>query len=192
MAQKTIIIPATSGASPGVVRENVAGRYFTTISATNAYKLRVGRESEIDQSNGRSYGSETSPEFDYLTFYNFAATPCTVTYYYGQEYYKGDPSTTAAPGTFNVTATPKDTYTNAFNLTVDTNLSGLDASNKRKSLIVQNRGGQSIEVKTSVFSGFVIAPGDPAFQIESGGLFSIAFTGAGAKDARILETFYLP
>ena len=86
----TITIPANS-----VTVYRSAARVFSCIDATAEFKVRPDNGANIVMNKGRGFGSPNGKLVNALTFYNPTAAPLDVTFYWGNENFRGDLSLTA-------------------------------------------------------------------------------------------------
>lgn len=194
MSQQTpIIIPAAIGNNPGIIRQNISGKFYAVIDATGVFKIRVGNGSEIESKIGHYLGDDNSPEFGSISFYNYTAVPITVTYYAGMVFYKPTTSTNTTLTNPAITVTGKNapTYTKGTAGGAGV-FSGFDGANPRKSFSVFNNeaagSGNDVRVRgANGVDGHIVKP-QTGYVVESGSVITLL----GAFDFYVVEVFYSP
>jgi hypothetical protein len=140
MFQNTVTVPAN-----GVYRHLRPGKVFVCITATAALKVRPDNEAAISIATGRGFGGPAADERHLLTFENSSGVAIDVTFYWGFEDYKPDPSqvsTNVSVNQQNSATTSQAHGTPAAQpetLLTNTELAFADALGKRKQIMVTNR-----------------------------------------------------
>lgn len=173
----------------------VLGRYFYCRAATAPFVLRLGGGEAVSMDAGRQ---ASHSGFTYLTITNESSATNGIEFVVS-----GEPINETRPTTANVITTAKDpqTYTKATACpdNATTTFNGLDGTNQRKQLIVQNREktvadggtGQLVEVSDNANTSGVrlqVSPGQ-MLTLVSNGIFKVTVP-AGCTPAVALETFY--
>lgn len=198
-AFRTITLPAGSATNPGIVSEQVSGRFFATVSTSELFYVRPNNGPQIEQNQGRRFGTPDSPEFSRLTFFNYNAAAVTVTYYAGPTEYVPDPSVVAtiASLTVNVQSQAASSYTTGSGVLTLTsgnsaNYTGLDGANPRKQIVFHNRSTSAGVLDIKANGGAIMQslnPGDPPWTMETDGYFTVTANG-GDCDYTCAQTFY--
>lgn len=195
---RTITIPAGSATNPGIVTELVAGRYYATVTTTDRFFVRANQGAQIEQNQGRRFGSADGQEFSKLTFFNYTAVALTITYYCGPTEYVPDPSVVATIASLSVTvssiSTNAPTASNGYagTLAATATLVFTDVGNTRKSFSVfNNHATDDLHVLGANGALMHIVPARTGYPVESGGTITLYNPGANPIDYAACVTSYV-
>lgn len=194
MQFRTLTIPAL-----GVETLRTAGKVFFCTAASAAFKVQPDGYTPIDQNQGRGFGSaQSDTAFDGLTFSNTSGIAIVITFYWGFEDFKGDPSivstsvpTTSVNTTSDTFATGRGALADLAPAAVSANFTGVDgAGKKRKQIIVTNKALPPLDPSSTAPNVLEVRGSDgnrmgtifpqQSFTFESGGLITVAAPAANA------------
>jgi hypothetical protein len=196
---RTLTLPAGSALSPGIVTEQVSGRFYATVSTTGLFYVQANQGAQIEQNQGRRFGTPESKEFSKLSFFNYTASAVTLTYYAGATEYVPDPSVIATINTVNVNVSSQaaSTYTKGSGIQTLTagnsnTYTGLDGVKVRKQIVIHNRATSTGVLDIKDGSGtlmYSLAIGASPFTLETNGTIQVTANG-GTCDYTIAATFF--
>ncbi len=188
----TIIVPAAVGGSPGFTQVQDSGVFFYCRQASTPFFVRFDTGTIVPFDQGFKRTCPGSP-FSSVRFFNYGPNPITVLYYVGDgdvDYLGSNVirvASTYAKGT-DLTG-PSQLVAGAL-----ANFNGLDGTNIRKQITVQNldANGNTITVQDANGNAMVtLAAGSPPWLHETSGALIVKNTSAGIVTRIVVaELFY--
>jgi len=208
MFQITITIPSAVGGVPGTFQYHRAGKVFACISAAAGFKIRPDNEQAVNMATGRGFGNAASATYNKLSFENSGGASIDVTFYWGFEDYRPDPSQVSA--NVNVAAIQQNnaTYANGKAAAISNLVSGASdgpypgviGADIRKQFIVTNANRPVLDPsatdpdtlwvlgKNGNILGIVYP--QQSFTFESGDNITVKNPGPNAVNYTVGEVFY--
>ena len=176
---------------------NVSDGARETVTTTGVFYVRPGGGSDLEQNAGRTFGDQSN-EFSSLTFYNRTGTAINAYYYVGSVPYQPDPSVVAAIASLSVTVS--SIITHKATTTLGSGIVALASG--ASSATITNVNGKQFAVRSHTTSVGnlqikdgsgnimdVLAPGNPAWTLETSGSFILTASG-GACDYSWAKVIY--
>lgn len=162
---------------------NTRGRVFAVDSATDAFALRFDNQAEITASSKRIFGSVDSPEFQRVTIRNPSVAANTITYAISYQQIKIETSIASVVASITVAAmkhAPSTTLGLGTPSLADGASSATITNVSGKQFFVRNLATSVGNLLIKDGSGTImdsLAPGDPAWTLETSGSFILTASG---------------
>lgn len=185
-----IVIPASAGGFPGIVRELRNGRIITVLSASGQFYVSKDNSPKVDLASGRVSGDVTSPEFSVLMFYNLTGVAVTARVLVSYHPYTGEiPVAATINAAVTVNGKNAPTYTKGTTGTVNAGSAlfvGADTFGQlRKSITIFNKETAASGLQLLIYASNGIeayrVDGRQGVVIESGS--TILVNGQNAAEA---------
>lgn len=170
------------------------GRVFACDSATADFALRFDNQAEITASAKRVFGSSTSPAFGRVTIRNTSGSTNTIVFAISFQDIKIEQQIASIIATITVAASRNAATTNSGSgiVALASNATATFTNTNRKQITIRNRSSSTGNLQIQDASGNImdeLAPGDPAWTVESSGTFIIKAVG-GAVDYTVGQVTY--
>lgn len=192
MNYRTITVPANS-----VYNHNENGKVFACVIAATAFFVRADHEGELAMGAGRGFGNPNTESRARLTFRNTSGAPIDITFYWGYEEFRPDPSVVSA--SVSVSGQNVASYANGLAAGLSTlltgtttaNFTGTNGTDIRKQFIVTNLNKPVANPNTDIpdvlwilgANGNLVGVVFPqqSFTFESGAVLALRNPSAGAQ-----------
>lgn len=178
-----VSITLAAGASYAI---HQPGRVFACDSSTADFALRFDNQAEITASSKRVFGSSTSPAFSRVTLRNTSGSSNTIVFAISFQDIKIEQQIASIIATITVAASRNAATTNSGSgITALADAATATFTNtNRKQIIIRNRSSSAGTLQIQDGSGNImdeLAPGDPAWTVESSGTFIIKASGGSVS-----------